>query len=144
MKTEQLSIFLENKPGRLAEVAEALARTKINIRALSLADTDDFGVLRLIADRPEEAKAALREDGFSAQVSEVLAVEVPDHPGGLGRILSAFDKAGVNVEYMYACVSRPRQDVAIMIFRLDDLAKALENFPADCGRIVPPSELYTY
>ncbi len=100
MKAEQLSIFLENKPGRLAAVTEALAKENIDIRALSLADTLDFGVLRLIADRPEDARRVLHEHGFMAKVTEVLAVEVPHRPGGLNTLLKTLSQAGVNVEYM--------------------------------------------
>ena len=117
MKAEQLSIFLENKPGTLAEVIGVLAENNINLRALSLADTLEFGVLRLIVDRPEEAREALRENGFTAHVTDVLAVEVPDKPGGLGRVLKAFSKAGVNVEYMYAFVGQLGRG-AVVIFRI--------------------------
>ncbi|MDR0881721.1 MAG: ACT domain-containing protein [Candidatus Adiutrix sp.] len=141
MKVEQLSIFIENKPGRLAEVATALAKNNINIRALSLADTMEYGVLRLIVDRPEDGRRALSEQGFSAQVTEVLAVEVPDRPGGLGEILIAFQAAGVSVEYMYAFFSH-QQAVAIMIFRVDDLDRGLSAIKPGIGRIIPRAELY--
>ncbi|MDR2934517.1 MAG: ACT domain-containing protein, partial [Candidatus Adiutrix sp.] len=108
MSAQQLSIFLENQSGRLAEVMDVLARAEINIRALSLADTSEFGVLRLLADKPEAARAALREQGFQAQITEVAAVEVPDRPGALSRVLNAFHAAGVDVEYMYAFVGQAR------------------------------------
>ena len=140
MNAQQLSIFLENQPGRLSEVVGVLARAGINIRALSLADTSEFGVLRLLADRPEEARAALREQGFRAQVTEVAAVEVPDRPGALSRLLDAFHASGVDVEYMYAFVGRPRQG-AIMIFRLSDPEKAAQALTPELGRLVPTEEL---
>jgi len=140
MNAQQLSIFLENQPGRLSEVMGVLARAGINIRALSLADTSEFGVLRLLADRPEEARAALREQGFRAQVTEVAAVEVPDRPGALSRLLDAFHAAGVDVEYMYAFVGRLRQG-AIMIFRLSDPEKAAQALTPELGRLVPTEEL---
>ena len=140
MTAQQLSIFLENQPGRLAEVIGVLARADINIRALSLADTSEFGVLRLLADKPEAARAALREQGFRAQLTEVAAVEVPDQPGALSRVLDAFHAAGVTVEYMYAFVGRPRQG-AIMIFRLSDPEKAAGILTPDMGRLVPAEVL---
>ena len=144
MKVEQLSIFLENRPGRLAEVIAALAENSINLRALSLADTLEFGVLRLITDRPEDARKALNDKGFSAQVTDVVAVEVPDKPGGLSRILSAFADNGINVEYMYAFVGNLGQESAVVIFRLDDPDRGLTSIPADAGRIIPKSELYQH
>jgi len=141
MKAEQLSIFLENIPGRLAEVIGLLARNNIDIRALSLADTIDFGMLRIITDHPAEARRILTENGFSAQVTEVLAVEVPDKPGGLSRVLDAFTRAGANVEYMYAFVNKPGQG-AVMIFRLDDIEKGAAALSPESGRIVPTCDIY--
>lgn len=140
MKALQLSIFLENQPGRLAEVMAVLARAGINIRALSLADTSEFGVLRLIADKLEAARAALNEQGFRAQVTEVAAVEVPDRPGALSRVLTAFHTAGVTVEYMYAYVA-PSARGAIMIFRLSDSDLAAGALTPELGRLVPAAEL---
>lgn len=144
MKAEQLSIYVENEPGRLAEVVAALAENNVNLRALSLADTKDFGFLRLITDRPEEAKKALSAKGFSAEVTEVLAVEVPDKPGGLSRILTAFAEAGLNVEYMYAFVGQLAGGGAVVIFRLNDLDRAQAAIPADAGRVIPKAELYQH
>jgi len=143
MKAEQLSIFVENRPGRLAEVVAALAESGVNLRALSLADTLEFGVLRLITDRPEEARKALNAKGFTAQVTEVLAVEVPDKPGGLSRVLNAFGQAGVNVEYMYAFVGQLTGG-AVVIFRLDDLDRAQAAIPPEAGRVIPKAELYQH
>jgi hypothetical protein len=124
MKVEQISVFLENKSGRLAEVAGILAGAGVNIRALSLADTTDFGILRLIVNDTEEAKKVLKENGFTVGKTEVLAVEVPDRPGGLANILNAMRDAGINVEYMYAFVQRSGGN-AIIIFRFDELDKAI-------------------
>lgn len=143
MKVEQLSIFLENRPGRLAEVTAVLAEQNINLRALALADTLEFGVLRLITDRPEDARKALNAKGFSAQVTDVLAVEVPDKPGGLHQILKAFSDAGVNVEYMYAFVGQMGHG-AVVIFRLDDLDKGQGVIPPEVGRVIPKTELYQH
>jgi hypothetical protein len=101
MKVEQISIFIENKSGRLAEVTDVLGKAGVNIRALSLADTSDFGILRLIVDKTDQAQKALKEKGFTVNKTEVVAVEVPDRPSGLCGILQILDSAGVNVEYMY-------------------------------------------
>ena len=100
MKVDQLSIFLENRAGRLAEVTRILSETGVNIRALSLADTSDFGILRLIVSDFEKAKDALKAGGFTVGRTTVVAVEVPDHPGGLHGILEMLRSAGINVEYM--------------------------------------------
>ncbi len=124
MKVEQISIFLENKSGRLAEVAGVLAGAGINIRALSLADTTDFGILRLIVNDTEKAKQVLKDNGFTVGKTEVIAVEVPDRPGGLAHILKVMTEEGVNVEYMYAFVQRSGGN-AIIIFRFDELEKAI-------------------
>jgi len=143
MKVEQLSIFLENRPGRLTEVTGVLAEQNINLRALALADTLEFGVLRLITDRPDDARKALIAKGFSAQVTEVLAVEVPDKPGGLHQILKTFSEAGIHVEYMYAFVGQMEHG-AVVIFRLDDLEKGQAVIPPDVGRVIPKAELYQH
>jgi len=125
MAVKQISVFLENRKGRLAEVTLSLSREKINIRALSLADTSEFGVLRIIVDSPERALAALKAHGFSAQVTEVIAVEVEDRPGGLAHILEVLDEDNVTVEYLYACVEK-KGDHAIVICRIDDRERALQ------------------
>jgi hypothetical protein len=124
MKVEQISIFLENKSGRLAEVAGVLAGAEVNIRALSLADTTDFGILRLIVNDTEKAKQVLKDTGFTVGKTEVIAVEVPDRPGGLAHILGVMKDQGINVEYMYAFVQRSGGN-AVIIFRFDEIEKAI-------------------
>ncbi|MBF0227203.1 MAG: ACT domain-containing protein [Desulfobacterales bacterium] len=119
MSVKQISIFLENKMGRLAEVTSILSEANINIRALSLADTSDFGVLRLIVDNTKKAEESLKNNGFTVGVTDVVAVEVDDKPGGLNAILSILYELKVNVEYMYAYVPRS-QNKAVMIFRFVD------------------------
>lgn len=143
MKAEQLSIFMENAPGTMLAVVEVLAAKGINIRALALADTMDYGVLRLIADRPREAREALREQGFTAKVTEVVAVEIPDEPGRLAALLTKFAGAGINVEYMYTFLGRSDHG-AIMIFRLDDLDRGLALITPEVGRAIPQAELSRY
>ncbi|HKL82494.1 MAG TPA: ACT domain-containing protein [Desulfobacter sp.] len=120
---EQISIFIENKEGRLAEVTAILRDAGVNIRALSLADTTDFGVLRLIVNDNDKATTALRDQGFTVGKTRVLAVEVNDVPGGLNQVLDPLSEQDVNVEYMYA-FANPQCKNAIMIFRFDDLEKA--------------------
>jgi len=124
MKIKQISVFLENRSGRLAGVLGILAGVRANIRALSLADTNDFGILRLIVDRPAEALDALKAANFTVRITDVLAVEVPDRPGGLQGILQVLSAADVNVEYMYAFVTR-KTEKAVVIFRFEDADDAL-------------------
>jgi hypothetical protein len=125
MHVEQISIFIENKSGRLAEVARLLGEAGVNIRALSLADTSDFGILRLIVNDREKAKQVLKENGFTVSKTEVVAIEVPDRPGGLSEILQTLDRESLNVEYMYAFVERCGEN-AVIIFRFDETEKAIE------------------
>jgi hypothetical protein len=124
MSVKQISVFLENKKGRLAELTDILEREGINMRALSLADTADFGVLRLIVDDMDRCLTVLRAAGYVAQVTEVIAIEVEDRPGGLHRILKVLDGAAINVEYLYAYVEK-RKAVAIVICKVDDRGKAI-------------------
>jgi hypothetical protein len=141
MKVEQIAVFLENKSGRLAEVTGILARAGINIRTLSLADTADFGILRLIVDRTDQANKVLKETGFTVARTEVIALEVPDVPGGVARILSILDVAGLNVEYMYGFALQSGGK-AIIIFRFDELDKAIKVL-LDAGvRVLKGEEVY--
>jgi hypothetical protein len=119
MKVDQLAVFLENKSGRLAAITKALSDNSINIRALSVADTADFGILRLIVDDIDKATRVLKEGGFTVGKTDVIAVEVADKPGGLARVLSVLHEAGLNVEYMYAFVEKSAEN-AVLIFRFDD------------------------
>lgn len=140
MKVEQISVFLENRAGRLAEVIHCLAETGINIRALSLADTSDFGILRLIVCDQEKAVAVLKEKGFTLGRTSVVVVEVPDKPGGLDSVLRLVSANGINVEYMYALVSRS-VDKALMIFRFDKVDEAVDVLGKNCFRILPHDAL---
>ncbi|MDZ4132835.1 MAG: ACT domain-containing protein, partial [Dethiobacteria bacterium] len=104
---KQISVFLENKSGRLVRVAQVLGEAKINIRGLSIADTSDFGILRMIVDQPDKAIIELKDKGIMATVTEVIAMEVPDNPGGLATILSYMQEAGINIEYIYTFIEKP-------------------------------------
>ena len=126
MTLRQISVFLENKKGRLAEVIGLIAKEQIDIRALALADTADFGVLRLIVNDEERCFTALKQAGFVAQKTEVIAVEVGDHPGGLHRVLGVLESGGINIEYMYAFVEKKGEN-AIVVFRIDQPEKGAKT-----------------
>ena len=128
---KQISLFLENKKGRLAHVCRVLGDAGINIRALSLADTADFGVLRLIVDDPAKTNAVLSENGFVASITDVMAIQVPDVPGGLADALEKMDKAGLDVEYMYAFIGTNSQN-ALVIIRVDSVEGAAQIMEG-CG-----------
>lgn len=124
MQAEQISIFIENKAGRISDVTGILAQAGVNIRALAVADTSDFGVLRLIVDDNAKAEDALKKAGFTVRKTKVVAVKVEDRPGGLHNILDILKQARINVEYMYAFVQHSGQR-AIMIFRFDQPEEAI-------------------
>lgn len=140
MQVEQISVFLENKTGRMSEVTAILAEAHVNIRALALADTSDFGVLRLIVDDDEKASSVLKENGFTIGRTQVVAVEVEDRPGGLNKILEMLRNAELNVEYMYAYVRHSGKD-AIMIFRFDNTAAAIDVLKSNGISIIERGQL---
>jgi hypothetical protein len=137
---EQLSVFLENKPGHLARMTRVLADADINLRALMVADTEQFGVVRIICDRPHAARAALEQAGFGASITRVIAVEIPDRPGGLAEVLETLSGAGINVEYAYAFVE-PGASEAVDIFKVDS-AGAAEALMAAGLNVIDSSRLY--
>lgn len=141
MKVKQISIFLENKSGRLAQVTKVLAENGINLRALSLADTADFGILRIIVNDVDKAHSVLKDAGYTLSETDVVAVEVPDRPGGLAGILNALWGAELSVEYMYAFV-RSSGDNAVMIFRFEDADKAIGVLKQNGVRILNGDEVY--
>ena len=141
MKVEQISIFLENKPGGLEEVTRILKDAQINIRTLSLADTSDFGILRLIVNNVDMANRVLKEHGFRFSKTTVVAVEVPDRPGGLHSILEVLSKNDINVEYLYAFVERSGEN-AVIIFRFDAPDKAIEVLQKNGLTVLPGAKLY--
>ena len=121
---KQITVFLENRAGRLAAICNALGEQKVNILALSLADTADFGILRLVVDDPDTGIAALKTGGFTVAISDIVAVDVPDHPGGMGEVLDVLVGAGVNVEYLYAFAGE-REGYAPIAFRFSDTAEGV-------------------
>lgn len=140
MLVEQISIFLENKAGRLMEVTKTLANAGVDIKALSLADTADFGILRIIVDDNEKAKSVLREKGFTVGNTDVIAVAVGNTAGGLHAVLEILSKGNVNVEYMYAYV-QPDSATAALIFRFDRTDTALEVLKSNNIKVISPSSL---
>ncbi len=124
MKLKQLSLFLENKPGALSRPVRLLAKARFNILTLSIADANQFGILRLILRDWEKAKRLLEKNGLVVKVTDMVAVEVSDSPGGLAKILDAVEKAGLNVEFMYAFTEK-RENKAVLVFRFDDPDNAI-------------------
>lgn len=141
MKLQQLSIFLENKPGQLKKACELLAQAGISISTLSLADTKEFGILHLLIKDWEKAKSTLEKGGFTVKPTEVLAVEVDDRPGGLAEILAPVDAAKLNIEYMYA-FSVGRKGKAVMIFRFASADKADAALKAAGVNVLGEVELF--
>ena len=125
MSIKQVSIFLENESGKLAEVTEFLAEQKINLRALSIADSQDFGIVRIICENPEEAVKLLKEAEYVTNITDVFAVELSDEAGSLSRALYILADSGISVEYTYAFLSTKRNGKAYMIFRVNDNEKAI-------------------
>jgi hypothetical protein len=140
MKIQQISLFAENKPGHIAAPARLLAQEGIDIRSLYLADTQQYGILRMIVSEWEKAATILEAHGFVVKVTEVLAVEVPDRPGGLADVLSALDGTGINIEYMYAFPYMCRGQ-AILIFRFADPDAAIERLQTAGINLLASDEL---
>jgi len=143
MKVEQISIFLENKPGALENVTRLLKEANINIRTLSLADTSDFGILRLIVNDVNTTIKVLNDNGLRVSKTTVVAVEVPDRPGGLHSILEVLAKNGVNVEYLYAFVEKSGEN-AVIIFRFDAPDSAIDVLLKNGFAVLPGEKLYSF
>ena len=126
MIIKQISIFIENKPGRLAEVTDIIAKNNINMRALSLADTANFGVLRIIVDDPNKVEKILKENDMTVSITSVISICVEDKPGGLSEILKILADENIGIEYMYAFVSKQNADSAYVIMRIEEDFKAME------------------
>ena len=129
MLIKQISVFVENRPGRLFEITGVLRDAGVDIRALTIADTTDFGILRLIVDDPDKAKVALRSAGLTVTITKVVGVRLPDSPGGLCGALEALHGSGVSVEYCYAFISHSNDD-AHVILRVDNDEKAVKALAA--------------
>ena len=141
MTVEQLSVFVENKPGKLVEALEALADAKIDLRALSLADTSDFGILRAIVDKPEKAVEILGDAGFLVKTNEVLAVVIGDKPGGLAAVVRILAEAGIDIEYTYAFVAHSN-DNAYVILRVANNDAAVNVLTKSGITLLTANEMY--
>ncbi len=143
MKVRQISVFLENKSGRLAKVARTLGDQGINIRALSIADTTDFGILRLIVSDPDRALEVLKAEGLTVSATEIIAVQIPDRPGGLAGVLAILDGAGINIEYMYAFVGKTLDD-AVVVFRVEEIDRAIKMLGENGVTLLRGEQVYRF
>lgn len=141
MKVRQVSVFLENKSGRLYETSKRLAEAGVNIRALSIAETADYGVLRLIVSDPDKAMKVMSEGGFTVSETEVIAVEVPDEPGGLSGVLGPLYDANVNIEYLYCFVEKTGKS-AIVVFRVEQLDAAIRALQGGGYTVMREEDVY--
>lgn len=141
MLVKQISVFLENKSGRLAEVTKTLGDKGIDISALSIADTTDFGILRLIVNKPEQAEKILQENGFTVSCTSVIAIAVQDQPGGLAAALEILDRESIGIEYMYAFVGKKEKE-AMVILRVDAPEKAIGILAGCDVKVLPSAEVY--
>ena len=142
MFIKQLSIFVENKPGRLAEITSVLEKNNIDIRALSIADTKDFGILRLIVNNPNVAESALKQAGYTVSLTQVIAIGISDKPGGLAKAMSVLYSNHIIVEYMYAFLSKS-DDTAFVILRVENNEKAIEVLQNSGLQILESSSIYS-
>jgi len=142
MTVKQLSVFVENRPGKLVKALESLGEADIDIRALSLADTSDFGILRVIVDKPDKALRAFSDAGFLVKSNEVLAVVIGDKPGGLASVVRILSEAGVNLEYTYAFVAHSKNN-AYVIIRADDNDVAIEALTTNGVTLLSEKEMYS-
>ncbi|MBO5926832.1 MAG: acetolactate synthase [Clostridia bacterium] len=141
MIVEQISVFVENKKGKLQDIAEVLACNDIDISALSLADTEDYGILRMIVSDPHKAKKVLLEKGIMGKVTDTLAVAIDDRPGGFNKALKILTDNHIEIKYMYACVSHEKGK-ALMILSVDDPIKANEIVCENEAGDINPSNIY--
>lgn len=135
MKISQLSVFIENKAGRVSEVTEILGSKHVNIRGFSVSDTADYGILRLVVDKPEDGFAALKESGFTVKESDVICINLPDEPGGLAGVLKVVSDAGVNIEYVYSLIS------TYVVINVSDVDRALQLLKDQPVRLVSQEEI---
>lgn len=123
---KQLSVFIENRPGRLYKITQILSKNSIDLVMLSIADTKEFGILRLITNDIDKSFEVIKDAGYTVSVTELIGVEVPDRPGGLAEVLAVFDECGISIEYLYS-FARTSDKTAIILFRVEDSQSALEK-----------------
>lgn len=142
MLVKQVSVFLENKSGRLAEVSRVLGENGIDISALSIADTTEFGILRLIVNKPDDAVEVLKDGGFSVGTTEVIAIAVNDKPGGLSAALSCLESYNIGIEYMYAFIGSSNSGKAMVILRVENPIAAIDALKKSAIDVMPSAEIY--
>jgi len=142
MRVNQISVFLENKSGRLADVTRTLAENGINIRALCIADTIDYGLLRMIVNDPDKTREVLHKAGFTVTQTPVLALEIPDRPGGLAEIIRILAEKDINVEYIYAFVGKSGEN-AVVIFRVERIDDAIQTLQEGGAKILTGEQVYS-
>lgn len=138
---KQISVFVENKKGRLARITDVLGHSGIDLIALSIADTTNFGIMRCIVSDPDKAVTVLKQNGFTASMTEVIVAEVTDRPGGLAGILKALDEAGISVEYLYSFVRTPAQN-ALILFRVENIEEAVAALKGCNIRLMEEKDIY--
>ena len=141
MSVKQINVFLENEPGRLAEVTSALSEAKIDIRAVYITDSTTYGMLRMIVDQPDEAKIVLMSKGFTVSISHVIAVSLKDVPGTLDKVLKLLSDNSIQLEYLYAFVGRLSTE-AVVVLRVDDRVKTMEIFEQNNIPVIDDKEVY--
>lgn len=141
MLVSQISVFLENAKGRLFSVSEILAKNDVNVRAVSVADTTDFGILRMIVDQPDKAYEVLRANNFTVRITKVIAAEIEDTPGCMANVLKELNEAHIEVEYMYAFLGRISGN-AMIILKVDDPEKVAKISGTSAIKLVPAEEVY--
>lgn len=141
MPIKQISIFVENKPGRLADITSLLAESGVDIRALSIADTADYGILRLIVNDPEKAEAALKAGGLTVSITNVLGIGIPDEPGGFSQATRVLADAGISVEYAYAFIT-PEVGSAYVIIRVENNTEATAVLTRAGVKLIEQNEIF--
>ena len=142
MKIRQISVFLENRPGRLSALCRTLADAGVNLSTLTLAETGEFGLLRLMTADPDKAKQVIEQAGYAATATEVVALQVPDRPGGLASVLRVLETHNISVEYMYAFVEKAT-DKAVLVFRFENMDEALAAFKKAGVSVLPAATVYS-
>ncbi|MGN0625044.1 MAG: ACT domain-containing protein [Oscillospiraceae bacterium] len=143
MLVKQISVFVQNEPGRLSQITRLMAENEIDIRSISISDTVDFGILRLIVNDPEKCERVLKENGFTVSITNVIAVGIADEPGSLSKVFALADDKGINVEYVYAFISHTTQDACI-IMRVSDGEKAAKVLTDHGIKVLSAEDVYHF
>lgn len=143
MLVKQISVFVQNEPGRLSFITKLMAENRIDIRSISISDTVDFGILRLIVNDPEKCEQVLKQNGFTVSITNVIAVGIPDEPGALAKVFSLADENGVNIEYVYAFISHTTQDACI-IMRVNNGEEAIKVLQEKGVKVLSAEEVYHF